>query len=175
MSAPIKVVVFFFVPKVHSLLYSGIPCILLVVINVVFLTKLCTVRKKVAHAIPRRGVHKHSKSSRLNATVIALTAIYVVCTVPAAYVEFNLFEMLKTEGGRVFMTVSDTLAFSYHALNFFIIYKLNHRFKRNLKRLFVKLFKSYGTSTPAITTTTIRSKYWQTIDSHSLPLGWFHS
>lgn len=140
--------------KVHALLYSVIPCILLAIINLVFLSKLYTIRKRASPITSKRMQRRNNKASRLNLTVIILTIIYVICTAPAAYVEFYLFELLKTQEGVFLLTISDTLAFSYNAFNFFILYNINHRFESRLRRLFSAVFKKKSLSSSVMTSTT---------------------
>lgn len=105
----------------------------------------------IKKVILQSQVHVSNETNRkrklMATTVISLTTMFLVCSFPQTFTRgFYLTQLSSTPAGITVIFASDTLAFSYHALNFFILYASNKKFSNEIKS-FVRGMKSRSSDT----------------------------
>ena len=64
-----------------------------------------------------------------------MTSSFIILTLPTTVAGgYFLIDCLSSEGGKTVLFVCDSLAFSYHALNFFVLLIVNKQFTRELRK-----------------------------------------
>ena len=127
-------------------MYSFIPFILLVIINIFLIIDL---NKKKRLANVENSVIKKNQLS-INLSIILMTILFVVFTSPSALSSQFYNILVTTYTGNVILFASDCLAFSYHALCIIILCLSNKQFLRKLKEAFgvknVTVFPNHNTN-----------------------------
>jgi hypothetical protein len=80
----------------------------------------------------------NSKVDRMNKIVILITILFVIFTLPVSFSQYFFLSLLTSVWGQFLIFLLDSLSFTYHAMNFFIIYISNNIFKREIKAIFNK-------------------------------------
>ena len=93
--------------------------------------------------------HRQESDRALNRTVLVEAVLFVSMTAPAAIATSFLNSYLQTSGeiGNLIILSCNTITFSYHAFNFFIIFWANKRFSREVKTFFSIKNVSNGSTT----------------------------
>ena len=113
-------------------MYSFIPFILLVIINIFLIVDL---NKKKRMASVQNSVIKENQLS-ITFSIILLTILFIVFTSPSA-VSSQFYNILSTTyTGNIILFACDCFAFSYHALNIIILCLSNKQFLRKLREAF---------------------------------------
>ena len=76
-----------------------------------------------------------SKNESMNRTIITVTMLFLVVTLPTAYVSFFFADMIKTDLGYFLIVLFNCVTFSYHGLYFFLLLLSNNKFKREFFKL----------------------------------------
>ena len=77
-----------------------------------------------------------SKQRTVNRTVIGMTVMYMVMTIPGTITAVYYGNLIKTDWGTFVLYVGDSIDNSYHGLNFLILLMTNRIFLNEAKRLF---------------------------------------
>jgi hypothetical protein len=126
--------------QVHLFIYSVIPfgiiafsnCALLLNLYVKYRGALANVHRiedpenLAEHRLSLRGWHQ------MNKIVILITFLFICFTLPLALASFYLEILLTTDTGQFFIIILDCVSFSFHGLNFFIIYFSNVIFRHEV-------------------------------------------
>ena len=116
----------------HSILYSFLPFLMLAITNILLILFLY----KLSHVSTLQlNASKAKKQKSLNITVISLTLIFIVMTSPSALCSIYFEKWIGTQLGAVFITLSDCICFSYHGLNFALLFVSNKKFLREVVNL----------------------------------------
>jgi len=87
-----------------------------------------------------RSVSQNRSDSQraLNKTVVSVTIVYIVITTPVAVVTSFLNSLLQSSGeiGNLIINIADSVSFSFHAFNFFILYLTNKRYSKEVRAFF---------------------------------------
>jgi hypothetical protein len=113
-------------------MYSFIPFILLVIINIFLIVDL---NKKKRMASVQNSVIKENQLS-ITFSIILLTILFIVFTSPSAVSSQFYNILLTTYTGNIILFACDCFAFSYHALNIIILCLSNKQFLRKLTEAF---------------------------------------
>ena len=113
------------------MLYSLIPFILLALASALLIFEM---NRRTASTIATSANRQENQKS-LNKTVVSLTVLFIVMTLPGAVVTSFLYAYLFNSGeiGNLVIIVCDCFSFSFHALNFLILLLTNKRFLREVK------------------------------------------
>lgn len=112
-----------------------IPFIILMIFNLLLLYKT-TIKKKVQAA---GTTSSSTKKKAMTITVMLVTLAFVVFTLPSAVISGYFFTSLFSFiPGRVVVYFCETLSFSYHSYNFFVLYALNKQFRQECKSIITK-------------------------------------
>jgi len=137
-------------------LYSFIPFILLVIINIFLIIDL---NKKKRLTNVQNSIIKKNQLS-INLSIILLTLLFILFTSPSAVSSQFYNILVTTTTGNIILFACDCFAFSYHALNIIILCLSNKQFLRKLKEAFgiknVTVFPTHNTN-PWIT---LNIKIW---------------
>lgn len=83
------------------------------------------------------GVEKRQKLKSMAITVIALTTMFLFMSFPQTFTRgFFLTSLSSTPAGLTVIFFSDTLTFSFHALNFLTLYFSNKKYAKEMKLIF---------------------------------------
>ncbi len=131
--------IFCFIPKlfsynqVHSILYSFLPFSLLAIANLLLIIFLFKVRRSLTSL--KLNAVRAKKQKSLNLTVISLTLIFILMTSPSAICSIFFEIWMKTFMGRIVISLSDSICFSYHGLNFILLLLSNKKFALHVLKL----------------------------------------
>ena len=76
------------------------------------------------------------RQASVTITIIAMTLIFILLTMPATLVAAYYNELVTSYKGQVLLVAGDSCGFSYHALSIIILSVTNKRFFRKLKGIF---------------------------------------
>nr|QVK45792.1 G protein-coupled receptor [Proales similis] len=142
--------------RVHLGLYSLIPFGCIAVTNTAMLIYLKFRRSKMnQNQVNPSNVHQttvnsstktgssrsQSRNQAMTASIVLLTVLFIVMTLPSAYVSFAYGFLVSLDYGRTVILICDCITFSYHGLNFYIYFLLNRRFRQELKQNLVQDLK----------------------------------
>ena len=119
----------------HSTLYSYIPFCLIAITNTVFIIHL-RVKKNIVSALMSSLQKQKFKS--LNKTVIVLTSLFIVMTMPGTLASIYYDQLVQSEVGMVLLNLGDLVDNMYHSLNFLILAKTNTRIYKKVRSLLFK-------------------------------------
>jgi hypothetical protein len=136
---------------VHLYMYNILPFVLLTVINSLLIFRTF---KSGRHTGMKRV---KAKKKMMSVFVIIMTLFFILMTLPSSIAGgYFLRELLSTEIGNTILFLCDCFAFSYHALNIFVLYHANKQFQREFKEILIIVMgnndlssgttKSYSTS-----------------------------
>lgn len=121
--------------------YSLAPFLVLAIANLLLIRKIMS-RKVVKMTTMSstftnaKSTGKKSKSDRINKTVIILTLIFVMMTLPLASASFFFNQLVLTDYGLFIIVLLDCISFSYHGLNFILMAFSNKIFRKQYKKTF---------------------------------------
>ena len=122
--------------KFHLAAYSLLPFIVLAVSNAFLLAKIWLSKKKFGSRVSEReDQSKAKKIDKMNKIVILITILFILFTLPLAFAQFYFTQLFATRHGVFVIFLLDCLSFTYHGLNFFILFFSNHIFKKEVLRL----------------------------------------
>ena len=133
-----------YILQIHSVLYSFLPFTMLAIANlllIVFLFKLSRSLLVARTSITISAVQSNVRSSRaqkqksLNMTVISLTLIFILMTSASAVCSIFFESWIKSYTGTIVITLSDSICFSYHGLNFVLLLFTNKKFAMHVIKL----------------------------------------
>ena len=75
----------------------------------------------------------------MNITVITLTIMFIVLTLPGTIVTILSDGLLLIPGGLTLISIADTLDFLFHACNFIILLITNKRFSDETRQVLIKI------------------------------------
>ena len=123
--------------KIHLLLYSAIPFILIFISNILLITFLMKMNSRNVNNNP----NNNARRSRTNKTIITMTITFILMTLPGAICSFYYSELTNLSYGSFTILFFDCVTFSYHCLNFWFLYFTNHVYKNELLKLLKINFK----------------------------------
>ena len=90
--------------------------------------------KRTASTVATSANRQENQKS-LHKTVVSLTVLFIVMTLPGAVVTSVLYAYLEMHGdlGKLLITICDCISFSFHVLNFLILLLTNKRFLKVVK------------------------------------------
>ena len=109
--------------QVHTILYSYIPFVLLVIANVMLVHQMAK-RQKRALSKTRKNKHKS-----MTITILILTILFVVFTGISTVVTLLYSVLMSSYTGLVIAEIGDILGFSFHALNILTLLVSNRAFR----------------------------------------------
>jgi hypothetical protein len=115
---------------IHSVLYSFLPFLLLIIINIFLIIDLKEKKKSITNLDLRNNKRKEIS---INLTIILMTILFILFTSPSAICSQFYGQLISSYNGTIILYVSDCIAFSYHALNIIILCLVNKSFLRRLK------------------------------------------
>ena len=115
-------------------MYSFIPFIVLACINF----KLIKYLVKTLKNSQISGTHLNMNQLSISSTVIAITLTFIFLTAPSAICSQFYYTLVKTDRGRVIIFASDSITFSYHALNVIFLSITNKEFCSKFKNVFFR-------------------------------------
>jgi hypothetical protein len=122
-----------FFSKIHLILYSVVPFGLILVLNSLLILKMRS-RSLIyikSFSLSNSSSRK-SKRNSMNKTVIILTFLFILMTLPSACASYFFDQLFVSEHGRFIVALCDAISFSYHGLNFVVYFLTNRRFRRKL-------------------------------------------
>ncbi len=120
----------------HLLLYSVIPFVLLGISNLFLLSK--------AFESFKRKSSQSNKSSAFARSILINNLLFFLMTLPTAFVSYYFNRLFATEGGRLVITLANSVSFSYHAMCFFTNFSTNLKFRNEILRI-IKYSNKQGT------------------------------
>ncbi len=135
--------------QIHSIaLYSLLPFFILALANLALVIKMNS-RSTVSVKNTRLPSHIptsqaqvslpiENKFGKMNRTVMIITLLFIVFTLPVACASFFFNTLFASEWGVFLIKFLNCVSFSYHAGTFFISYFSNAIFKNEVRRLFNK-------------------------------------
>ncbi len=102
------------------------------------LIKVWKNNRKISVMNKQAAAKSNSKVDRMNKIVILITILFVIFTLPVSFSQYFFLSLLTSVWGQFLIFLLDSLSFTYHAMNFFIIYISNNIFKREIKAIFNK-------------------------------------
>ncbi|CAF1124331.1 unnamed protein product [Brachionus calyciflorus] len=122
--------------KVHLMSYSVIPFIILFISNLLLIRKLLSRKPISVSVINSNNSKKTRKNDRINRTVIGLTALFILMTLPLASASFFFTQLFSTDYGLFIIVLLDSISFSYHGFNFIFMAFSNKIFRQEYQKLF---------------------------------------
>lgn len=133
----------------HTLVINFIPLIILIVVNFVLIYTVHRARKQREEFQMNSNQEQtwRRDEARLTKTLISVVILFIVCTLPSAFVEdpiaFALFagdktwaEFLTSPGNQTFIYISNLLLFLNCSLNFVLYCAFNDKFRRTMGHFF---------------------------------------
>ena len=77
-------------------------------------------------------------------TVIILTFLFIVCTLPNAVKSIQFSKWKKTEEGKLLIALCTAIYSSYQSYSLFILYAFNSQFALELKRVINSIKRYFG-------------------------------
>lgn len=122
--------------KIHLMLYSVVPFIVLLIVNFLLVRKIMS-RKKIHLSISNVTNEKKSrKNDRINRTVLLLTFLFILMTLPSASASFFFTTLVTSDFGLFLIVLFNCISFSYHGFNFIFMAFSNKIFFEEYKKLF---------------------------------------
>ncbi len=118
----------------HLFLYSVIPFILLGISNIFLL-------RKAFESFKRKS--SSTKSSAFARSILINNILFFLMTLPTAFVSYYFNHLFASEGGRLVITLANSVSFSYHAMCFFTNFLTNLKFRNEVLRI-IKYTKKQG-------------------------------
>ncbi len=125
----------------HLMLYSVIPFIVLGISNVFLLQKSYKSfnnknRSSTNVNLTTSSSTASSKSAIFARSIIFNNLLFFIMTLPTAFCSFYFDHLLTTNNGKLFILLSNSISFSYHAFNFFINCLTNIKFRQETFKTF---------------------------------------
>jgi hypothetical protein len=117
--------------KIHLLLYSALPFLLIFLANLLLIKFL--IKKSNHNEFNRRISTRRSKARK---TIMIVTITFILMTLPGAVCSFFYSELLDLPFGSYIILFFDCVTFSYHSFHIFFLYFSNKLYKKELKNLF---------------------------------------
>jgi Na+/H+ antiporter NhaC len=109
---------------------------------------------------PRTKDTGAAKKAEMTRTIILITFLYILLTLPGAIIAGYFYNtLIVSDIGSIFIILSSNIQFIYQAFNFFILYFTNKLFAKEVRRLFGcgrRQFRSNRVSQLRITMTATR-------------------
>jgi hypothetical protein len=136
--------------QIHSVLYSFLPFTMLAIANVLLIVFLFKLSRSLAvartstrtitiaattHTMQLNVRSRAQKQKSLNLTVISLTLIFILMTSPSAVCSIFFESWIKSYTGTLVISLSDSICFSYHGLNFLLLLLTNKKFTMHVFKL----------------------------------------
>ena len=78
----------------------------------------------------------NAKSSAFARSIIFNNLLFFISTLPTAFASFFFKQLIESNTGRLTISISNCISFSYHALNFFTNWFTNIKFREEMLRTF---------------------------------------
>jgi hypothetical protein len=119
----------------HLMLYSIIPFIVLGISNLFLLQKSYKSFNNKNRSSANINLNSSSsttmsKSATFARSIIFNNLLFFIMTLPTAFCSYYFDHLLMTRHGKLFILLSNSISFSYHALNFFINCSTNIKFRQ---------------------------------------------
>lgn len=146
--------------KVHVYVYSIIPFSILVCSNLLLIKE--TLYKSRA-VVASTSHESQAKRKRMSLSILIMTITFILLTLPTTIAGgYFIKTLISTELGFTILFICDSLAFSYHALNFVVFLVFNKKFSREFK-LFIRILCKSGIidvdSTPHVNNITPSTRF----------------
>ena len=76
-----------------------------------------------------------NKEIKMSISVIAITILFIVCTLPTASISFVYEKLYSTDYGQLCILLCNILTYTYQASNLIILYLTNKQFSVELKSI----------------------------------------
>jgi hypothetical protein len=86
------------------------------------------------------AIQKEKKYDKMNKIVILITILFILFTLPVSFSQIYFVDLFFKDWGLFLIYLFDCFSFSYHGMNFFIIYFSNNVFKKEV-RVFLRIEK----------------------------------
>jgi hypothetical protein len=124
--------------RVHLFTYSLVPFSILLIFNILLIFE---VRKSRLSISANNNSFALKRKFQMSLTVIILTFSFIIMTLPGAIVSGFFFAIFTfTDEGYFKLILFDSITFSYHAFNFFILLLSNKKFSEAFKSMVCNLF-----------------------------------
>ena len=136
----------------HAIMINFIPLVILLVTNSILIVAVHRARKQREEFQMNSNQEQSWRKDevRLTRTLISVVVVFIVCTLPSAFVEdpiaYAFFsgdktwsEYLGSPGNQTLIYISNLLLFLNCSLNFILYCAFNNKFRRAMKHFFVKL------------------------------------
>ena len=136
----------------HALMINFIPLIILIVANSILIFAVHRARKQREEFQMNSNQEQawRKDEARLTKTLISVVILFIVCTLPSAFVEdpisYAFFsgdktwaEYLMSAGNQTFIYISNILLFLNCSLNFILYCSFNDKFRRAMKHFFGRI------------------------------------
>lgn len=122
--------------KIHLMTYSVVPFLVLLVANFLLIRKIKS--RKLIHLSfsSSTNVKKSKKNDRINRTVLLLTFLFIIMTLPLACASFFFTQLIISDFGLFAIVFFNCISFSYHGFNFIFMAFSNKIFREEYKKLF---------------------------------------
>jgi hypothetical protein len=114
-------------------MYSYIPFSLLALLNLLLIIHI---NKKKSNL--EQNKTQVSKQKTMNRTVISMTLMYIIMTIPGTLVSIYYGFLIQTDWGTFLLFLGDSIDNSYHGLNFIILLITNKKFLNEAKNILTK-------------------------------------
>lgn len=95
---------------------------------------------KQKFALKHTSELSNRKKRQMTISVIILTMLFIIMTLPGAVVSGYFFQVLiKTPMGTIILYLLDNISFSYHGLGFLILYLSNKQISMQVKSLIYRI------------------------------------
>ena len=112
------------------LLYSLVPFILLIIFNFIFIYVLYIKKNQSTSS-------SNNKETKLIKTIIAVTILFIVFTLPTASIQGKVYTFLySTELGQLCILLCNSFTFTYQGNNLLLLYLTNKQFVKEIKSIF---------------------------------------
>lgn len=135
----------------HAIMINFIPLVILLVANFILIVAVHRARRQREEFQMNSNQEQswRKDESRLTKTLISVVIVFIVCTLPSAFVEdpiaYAFFsgektwsEYLRSAGNQTFIYISNLLLFLNCSLNFILYCAFNNKFRRAMKNFFAK-------------------------------------
>ncbi len=114
-------------------MYSFLPFVLIFTLNLLLVYSVY--KKKIENTT---GGEHRAKFKSMTRTVMSITFIFIIMTSPISIASIFYNELVLTYSGLICLDLLNSLCFTYHALNIFILVFTNKKFVTELKQLLTR-------------------------------------
>jgi hypothetical protein len=123
--------------KGHTLVYSIIPFLALLTINILVALRAI---KSTNSVYPNQNRIK-DRRRKLNVITIILTFFFMITTMPSALVTGFLYNGLIEKPRDIIIYICDTLTFSFHSIKLVLLVLFNNKFRQEFRQVCLNLVK----------------------------------